>query len=63
MLSNLFAGFAERKYFGRHTVKTTDSLPSINLNLKMIVEKFIASKIKKLISGEPIFIDVEINKE
>ena len=62
-LSNLFASFAERKYFGKHTVRIADTLPSINLKLKMIVEKFITSENKKIDIRGPIFIDVEINKE
>lgn len=62
-ISNLFASLAEKKVFGRHTIKIADTLPSINLKLEKPIEKFITSKNKKIGVRGPIFIDVEIEKE
>lgn len=62
-ISNLFAYFAEKKFFGRHTIKTADTLPSINLGLEKIIEKFITSKNKNIDVGGPIFVDIEIEKK
>jgi len=62
-ISNLFARLAEKKSFGRHTIRTADTLPSINLELEKVIEKFITSKNKKIYVLGPIFIDIEIEKE
>ena len=61
-ISNLFARLAEKKSFGRHTIRIVDTLPSINLELEEVVEKFITSKNKKIYVLGPVFIDIEIEK-
>ncbi|MCK4453755.1 O-phosphoserine--tRNA ligase [Candidatus Parcubacteria bacterium] len=61
-ISNLFAWLAEKKSFGRHTIKIADTLPSINLELEKVMEKFITSKNKKIDVRGPIFVDMEIEK-
>lgn len=60
--SNLFASFAEKKVFGKHTLKMADTLPSINLTLKKEQERFIVSQQKKIDVRGPIFLDCEITK-
>jgi len=62
-ISNLFASLAENKSFGRYTIRISDTLPSINLELDKIIEQFITSKNKKIDVRGPIFIDIQIEKE
>jgi len=59
-ISNLFASLAEKKQFGKHSIKMADTLPSINLTLTKTAENFITSEKKKIDVRGPIFIDLEI---
>ena len=59
-ISNYFAWLAEQKKKGSHTIKYSETLPSINLRLRKEAENYITSRNKKIKVNSPIFLDLEI---